>query len=612
MSIRVLPQNLVNKIAAGEVIERPANIIKELIENSIDAGATSIAINVKNAGKTYISVKDNGCGMNKNDLQTCILRHATSKLPTDDLFNINFLGFRGEALPSISSISKLTITTNNGKECWQIKVENSAVKTLTPASITNGTQIEVEDLFYNIPARLNFLKTDRAEMSKIIDIVERIALSNPDKTFMLNDILILRPTNSIDRIASIMGTDFKNNAIEIDTQSYNIKIKGYICRPTFTRATSAYQYIYVNGRSLDDKSLQGVIKAAYMDTMEKGKFPSVCLWLTLPNEDIDVNVHPQKAEIRFKQQAFVRGSLISVIRKYLADAPVDPNVISPNYFKQHENPTLANIYNMPFNDTSYTNPYLAVSDITADSYTPYNTNYINYLKEMNFYNHVNETQTTFDGKAIPPSINPASITSDNPNWQDFIHYPLGTARGQLHKTYIISQTTDGIVITDQHAVHERLVYEKLKNQILNGNIKRQILLIPETINLGVKKTAAIMDIRDELLQFGLVIEEFGADTIIVREIPALIGLSDITGVINHIAEDINDINKAKFLENKIAMFAKTYSCHTAIRAGKELTIDEMNELLRQVEQSDNAGECNHGRRAYVKLNLYDLGKLFDR
>ena len=430
---------------------------------------------------------------------------------------------------------------------------------------------------------------------------------------MLNDILILRSTSQIDRIASIMGTDFKNNAIEIDTQSYNMKIKGYICRPTFTMATSAYQYIYVNGRSLNDKSLQGIIKAAYMDTMEKGKFPSVCLWLTLPNEDIDVNVHPQKAEIRFKQQAFIRGSIISVIRKYLADAPVDPNVISPNYFTKHENPHLENIYNMPFDASSYLNPYQAVTDITADSYSPYNQDYINYLKEMNFYNNVvMEKQATFDGKTIPPSVNPASITTNNPNWQDFINYPLGTARGQLHKTYIISQTTDGIVITDQHAVHERLVYEKLKNQVLNGNIKKQILLIPETINLGVKKTSAILDVKDELSKFGLVIEEFGPDTIIVREIPALIGLTDITGVINHIAEDIDDINKAKILENKIAMFAKTYSCHTAIRAGKELTIDEMNELLRQVEQSDNAGECNHGRRAYVKLNLYDLGKLFDR
>lgn len=634
MPIRVLSQNLINQIAAGEVIERPASVIKELIENSIDAKATSISITVKNSGKTYISITDNGTGMNKTDLENCTLRHATSKLPTDDLLNINFLGFRGEAIPSIASISKMTITSNDGKECWSLKIENGNINSITPASFPKGTKIEVENLFYNVPARLNFLKTDRGEMSAIIDTVERIALSNPDKTFTINDTIVLRPTNTLDRICNIIGNDFKQNAIEINDTIYNLKVTGFVGRPTFTKSTSAYEYIYVNGRSLKDKVLQGVIKAAYMDTMEKGKFPVVCLWLSLPNNEIDVNVHPQKAEIRFKEQNLVRGGLINIIRKHLATAPINPNIIEANYFIKRENEQLKNLYNVT-NMLNYNySPYNYTSDINFTNYSYFMNNFysnnfnknsqktrdFNYqIQNLSYTNNepinkyqVRENEPTFDSHFAPPRININKIKSDNPNWEDYIHYPLGSARGQLHNTYIISQTTDGIIIMDQHAAHERLVYERIKKQIETGGVKRQILLIPEIVELGIKKANSILDVKLELETFGLVIEEFGSGSIIVRETPAIIGSIDIKNLINHIAEDINDLNKAKILENKTAMISKTYACHTSIRAGKSLTIDEMNELLRQVENSENAGECNHGRRSYVKLNLYDLGKLFDR
>ena len=583
MTIRVLSQNLINQIAAGEVIERPASVVKELMENSIDAGATKIEITVRDAGKSYICVCDNGSGMNKSDLQNCILRHATSKLPTDDLMNINYLGFRGEAIPSIASVSKMKITTNNDSECWCLEIENGDVKKLSPASHTKGTKIEVYDLFYTVPARLNFLKTDRGEMSNIIDTVERIALCHPDKTFILNDTLVLRPTDKLSRVCSVLGKDFKQNAIEVNETAHNLKISGFICRPTYTKGTSANQYLYVNGRSLKDKLLFGALKAGYMDTMEKGKYPSVCLWLTIPNSDIDVNVHPQKAEIRFKEQGLIRGVLINIIRKYIATAPVNPNVID---------------LSKSFKPQQLQNASQKILDL--------NTN----IQNNNFNFVAEHTQTSFDNKILPLSINSKTIATDIP--ADYITYPLGTARGQLHNTYIISQTTDGIVIVDQHACHERLVYEKIKHQLSNGGIKRQIMLIPEIVELGEKKAGAILDIADELEKFGLIIEEFGKGAIVIREMPSLLGDADLQGLIKQIAEDIDDLNKAKILENKIAMMAKTYACHTSIRAGKTLTIDEMNELLRQVEASENAGECNHGRRAYIKMNLNDLAKLFDR
>ena len=614
MSIRVLSQNLINQIAAGEVIERPASVIKELMENSLDAGATRIDISVQNAGKSYICVSDNGCGMSCNDLQTCILRHATSKLPTDDLTDINFLGFRGEAIPSIASVSKMKITTNNGTECWSLTIENGDVKSLTPASHTKGTKIEVSDLFYTVPARLNFLKTDRGEMSTIIDTVERIALCYPDKTFTLNDSLNLRPSDRLDRICSILGRDFKQNAIEINTVSHNMKVSGYICRPTYTRGTSANQYIYVNGRSVHDKLLLGAIRAAYMDTMEKGKYPSLCLWITLPNSEIDVNVHPQKAEIRFKEQRFIRGAIINIIREKIATATVAPNVIDISK-------TISNNFtntSISFNDSFLKNSgnNVEFSNNLNIQNPMFQKSFIQ-SKDFSFATSANKVmeqsiQSSLYENFVPLSVNSATIATNTLSESELLEYPLGIARGQLHNTYIISQTYDGIVIVDQHACHERLVYEKIKHELAAGGIKRQIMLIPEIIELGEKKACAILDVRDELEQFGLVIDEFGTGTIIVREVPAIIGDADLKGLVNHIAEDINDINKAKILENKIAMIAKTYACHTSIRAGKSLTIDEMNELLRQVEASENAGECNHGRRAYIKMRLPDLAKLFDR
>jgi DNA mismatch repair protein MutL len=586
MSIRVLSQNLINQIAAGEVIERPSSVVKELIENAIDAGATKIDVNVRNSGKSYICVSDNGKGMSKADLEVCILRHATSKLPTDDLMNINFLGFRGEALPSIASVSKMVITSNNGEECWAIYIEGGEVKKIVPASYVKGTKIEVMDLFYNVPARLSFLKTDRGEMSSIIDVVERIALCHADKDFSLNDNLKLKSTDKANRVCDILGREFKDNFIEVDAVKYNLKVSGFISRPTYNKGTSATQYFYVNGRALKDKLLLSSLKAAYTDVIEKGKFPVCVLWIEIPLADIDVNVHPQKAEIRFKEQSNVRGAIISLIRMYLAQVEVKANVIDMQKTFEDKGKLNSNI--------------LAFSN--------------EFQQPVPFVDAVCETeQTSFDDNILPLSVNSKTVATDEISSDDErLDFPLGIARGQLHNTYIISQVSDGIIILDQHACHERIVYEKIKHEILEGGIKKQIMLIPEIVELGEKKAGMILEVAKELSAFGLEIEEFGSGAILVREMPAILGDCDLQLLIKNIAEDIDDFNKAQILENRIAMISKTFACHTSIRAGKSLTIDEMNELLRQVEMSENAGQCNHGRRSYVKISLSDLGKLFDR
>ena len=581
MPIRVLSQNLINQIAAGEVIERPSSVVKELVENALDAGATKIEISVRNSGKSYICVADNGCGMSKADLEVCILRHATSKLPTDDLMNINFLGFRGEALPSIASVSKMIITTNNGDECWALHIEGGEVKKIVPASYVKGTKIEVMDLFYNVPARLSFLKTDRGEMSAIIDVVERIALCHPDKDFILNDTLRLRSNDRVGRVCDVLGNDFRDNLIEIDVSKHNLKISGFISRPTYNKGSSATQYFYVNGRALKDKLLLGALKASYMDVIEKGKFPVCVLWIDIPSFDIDVNVHPQKAEIRFKEAGNVRGCIISAIRSVLSSVEVKANVI----------------------------------DIQSlDKFTPVDKNILQFSNKVQSPLNVSESaQGVFDDNILSFGVNSDTVSVEEvSSFDERMDFPLGVARGQLHNTYIISQVKDGIIILDQHACHERLVYEKIKREIAEGGIKKQIMLIPEIVELGQKRAGMILEVKEELSSFGLEIEEFGGGAVIVREMPALLGDCDLQALIKNIADDIDELNKAQILENKLAMISKTFACHTSIRAGKSLTVEEMNELLRQVEASENAGQCNHGRRSYVKISLTDLEKLFDR
>lgn len=567
MKIRVLSQNLINQIAAGEVIERPASAIKELVENALDAGATKIEIAVRNAGKSYISVSDNGSGMARADLETCILRHATSKLPEDDLTNISFLGFRGEALPSIASVAKLCIASNDGGGGWKIEIEGGDEAKVSPAAIERGTKVEVCDLFFNVPARLKFLKTDRGEMSAIIDMVERIAMCRPGVEFSLEGAFRFRPGARFDRACDVMGRDFGQASLEVSARRGDVSIYGYASRPTWVKGTSSSQYFFVNGRALKDRTLLGAFRAAYMDVIERGRFPACALWIEIPPAGVDVNVHPQKAEVRFKEPALIRSLIVGAVRNALAGAEVRPEIATASDLARHFATPRA-----PFPDTA---------------------------------------QESFAGEVREAGANPESIgVGESP--AELLDHPLGAARGQLFNTYIIAQAADGVVIADQHACHERIVYERLKRELAEGGVKRQIMLIPEVVELGTKGALAVMEVADELSSFGLAIEEFGPGAVAVREVPAAIVDADMQGLLRRIAEDAGELERARVLEDKLAMVAKTFSCHTSIRAGRSLSIVEMNGLLRQTEACENAGQCNHGRRAYVKLSLRDLEKLFDR
>ncbi|MCL2439532.1 MAG: DNA mismatch repair endonuclease MutL [Alphaproteobacteria bacterium] len=556
--IRLLPSHLINQIAAGEVVERPASVVKELVENAIDAGAAKINITAKDGGKSYICVADNGSGMNRENLLKCVERHATSKLPTDDLTNILNLGFRGEAIPSIASVSKMVITTSHEGVGLSIAIEGGNVFEPRPAAIDQGTKIEVSELFYNVPARLSFLQSDRAEISAIIDTVERIAMCYPSIEFIINDTIHFMPTaKKLDRVCDIFGKEFRANLIEVKSD----KLSGYISRPGVAKGTSAYQYIFVNGRSVKDKMLLSALRGAYADVMPKGQFAIAALWFDFPRTDIDVNVHPQKLDIRFKEQARVRAMIISIIRAALRESGIGA---------------------IAYNKNAEFSPA-----IMAHANNP-----IGFVHEF--------------------SVDPDSIATEEVANEIAQNFPLGLARGQVFNTYIMAQSDSGLILLDAHAAAERLTYERLREDLESEGVARQMMLIPEPVELGAKNAAAILDIKDELAELGLIIEEFGPGAISVCEVPAIISGCDVVALIKRIADDAADLKSTDVLEERLAMVVKTYACHTSYRAGKSLSVDEMNALLRAVEKSPNAGVCNHGRPAFVQLSKKELDKLFDR
>ncbi|MDR3126255.1 MAG: DNA mismatch repair endonuclease MutL [Rickettsiales bacterium] len=559
MPIRVLPQNLVNQIAAGEVVERPASAVKEIIENSIDAGATKIEILARDGGKSRITVTDNGRGMGRRDLELSVVRYATSKLLSDDLSSISFLGFRGEALPSIASVSRMSIISNDGSECWEMKTEGGNALGARPASLPRGTKVEVADLFFNIPARQAFLGSDRSEMSAIIDAVERIALCYPDIEFRLNDSTHFPAGTREERTAQVLGRKFMESAIAVNADVHGMKIQGFVSRPTENKGTSMSQYFYVNGRALKDRLLSGALRGAYSDVIEKGRHPVSALWITVPPGDIDVNAHPQKAEIRFKEPAYARGAIISAVRPAIANARVAPVAAE-------------------------------LPRISTESARP--------AQEAPRPLAVHETDFGFER-----SINPATVDTA-PAGEEAALYPLGLARGLVANKYIIAECADGMVMADFHACHERIIYEKIKS----GNMARQMLLLPESVEIGERALLNLADKFSELAEMGLVMEESGKGSVTVLEVPADLDAHSAESLVLDIAEDVDSPE----LEERIARVAKTISCHNSLRAGASLTIDQMNALLRQVESSPNAGQCNHGRRSFVKWSMKDLDKLFDR
>ena len=589
MKIRRLPENLINQIAAGEVVERPASALKELIENSIDAKATQIDIVLDNGGKNLISVSDNGIGIDKDHITLAIERHATSKLPNNDLNRIDFLGFRGEALPSIAAVSELTIQTKSesSTEAWALDVTAGNFENIYPSPRQQGTIISVKNLFYATPARLKFLKSSNVERSFCHQIVLKLALVNPVVGFRLQadgrELINLKSEHKTDpddlylsRIRKVMGSNFADEAIKIKNSrpiknKGFAKINGFIGLPTLNKSNYSHQFLFINGRSIQDRNLSGAIRAAYGDTLPKGRFPIFCLYIDVPSEFIDVNVHPGKTEVRFEDNALIRSLIVGSISRELK--------------------------------VSYSQ---TTNEISKEA-----------IQRFNTYNNL-ETKaspTTLFSNNIEPSvrsINEPYKTIEQLEKDNSFDFPLGVALAQFSKNYIISRNSDGIVIVDQHAAHERLVLEKMKAARENKSIEKQILLLPEVINLDPIPLAMILDHIDLMSEIGFVIEPFGEGMIVVREIPALLGDSDIKQIIVDLGDDLSSAGLPSSYLAKVDLILGNIACHRSVRSGRILNENEMNQLLREMERTPNSGQCNHGRPTSIRLSLKDIEKLFNR
>jgi DNA mismatch repair protein MutL len=573
MLIRRLPEGIVNRIAAGEVVERPASVVKELVENALDAGASTIDIVFRDGGKTLIRVSDDGIGMSAADLDLAVERHATSKLPGEDLIDIRTLGFRGEALPSIGSVSRMTIVSREkGGEARAITVEGGVKSPARPAARQAGTEITVNDLFYAVPARLKFLKSARAETAEAIDVVKRLALAHPHVSFSFTseDRCLLdlpRGETREVRITRLMGREFMDSAVKPATTKEGVAIEGFASRPTVHSSQTGHQYVFVNGRPVRDKLLAGAIKGAYADVMVRGRYPALVLFVTCPAGFVDVNVHPAKAEVRFRDGGLVRSLVIRAIRDALA---------------------------MP----------MPRANFTATSFVPSAPQ-----REASF-----AAQAPI-GFAEPQSafvMDMPAVARPMPQHDPQADYPLGAARAQLHDTYIVAQTAKGVVIIDQHAAHERLVYERLKRQRAARGIETQPLLVPEVVDLDAAMAERLTEAAELLAQSGLVLEAFGETAILVREIPAALVGGPIAALVKDIAADLAELDDTAGIEEKVNRLLSTMACHHSVRAGRKLAPEEMNALLREMEATPNSSTCNHGRPTFIEMSLADLERMFGR
>lgn len=596
--IRQLSDAAANRIAAGEVVERPSSAIKELVENSIDAGASRIDISYSDGGKTLIRVKDNGHGIAENQLMLALSRHATSKIDGTDLLNIHTFGFRGEALPSMGAVGRLTITSRieNVSMGATITVDGGVIHQVRPAPSSIGTIVELRNLFHATPARLKFLRTDRAESGAISDVIKRLAMSEPFIGFTLRDItsggkgrIIFRADPEAGdlfdamygRLSKILGIDFAKNSFRVDAERDGMTLTGYASLPTYSRGSSVSQYIFVNGRPVKDKSLLSALRAAYSDFLHNGRYPVAALFVECDFERVDVNVHPAKAEVRFREPGIVRGLVISALRHALAEEG------------HRASSTVADATLGAFKKSETSNISTNLRMNQSWSREMQNNN----LDQVGF----SELQNNFSARQ-------ASVETNN----DQISNRLGAARAQVHENYIISQTADGIVIVDQHAAHERLVYEKLKNKMALNGVSSQTLLIPEIIELSEQDSAVLMDLSAELSRFGLSIENFGGNSIVVRETPAILGEVNAKSLILDILDELKDWSESNLVKEKLDAILSRVACHGSIRSGRIMKGEEMNALLREMEITPHSGQCNHGRPTYVKLKLSDIEKLFGR
>jgi DNA mismatch repair protein MutL len=601
MVIRQLEPGIINRIAAGEVVERPASVVKELVENALDAGATRIDILTEGGGRRLIAVTDDGSGMTRDDLALAVDRHATSKLPDDDLMAISTLGFRGEALPSIGSIARLTITTRHASEPngWAIAVDAGDKSEVRPAALSEGTRIEVRDLFFATPARLKFLKADRTETEAIRDIVRRLAMSRPDVAFTLAGeerapvtwpAALPGAPGRLARLSDIMGIDFRANAVEVSGGREGLSIEGYAGLPTYTRANSLGQYLFVNGRPVRDKLLAGAVRGAYADYLPRDRHPVVALFVTLDPREVDVNVHPAKAEVRFRDAGLVRAVIVRALR----DALVRDSSRAATTGGDATVAAFRPAAGIPRRGWDWRN------SPARPSYPVQGANALAGFAEA--------AQSAFEVGAPSADARVETI----PVAADTIDRPLGAARAQVHETYIVSQTRDGVVIVDQHAAHERLVYEKMKAALEKSGVARQILLIPEVVELDEADVARLTARADELARFGLVLESFGPGAVAVRETPGMLGEIDAGALVRDLAEHMAEWDETLPLERRLMHVSATMACHGSVRAGRRLKPEEMNALLREMEATPNSGQCNHGRPTYVELKLSDIERLFGR
>lgn len=629
--IRQLPPDAVNRIAAGEVVERPAAAIKELVENALDAGATQIDIVAEAGGLKRFVVSDNGHGMSGPDILIALKRHATSKLVADDggfvdLLNIHTMGFRGEALPSIGSVSRMTITSRTSEtDTAEVFVEAGRVEGPKPAPWTGrgetGTRIEVRDIFHATPARLKFMKTERSETMAVTDVCRRLAMARADVGFSLesNGRSLFRYAGEkgdaqaarLARLGAIMGRDFRENAIPIEAERDGASITGFAGLPTLSRGNAQKQFLFVNGRPVKDRMLNGVIRAAYQDFLARDRHPMAALFVELDPEYVDVNVHPAKTEVRFRDAGNVRGLLIGAIRHGLAAAGHRASTTVAGYAldKVQVEPAaqsggLWDRASIPIGDSmtghAAQTPPVSQAFLQGD-----------YARKPSMGAGLREAQPP-SFAAHPDAAPTARVEPDMPHTAQLPDFPLGVARAQLHETYVVSQTADGIVIVDQHAAHERLVYEGMKREMAGAGVKRQALLIPDIIELNEDEASRVLARADELLDLGLELEPFGVGAICVRATPALFGEMDVKGLLQDLADDFAEYEEGLVLKERFEEVMGNMACRGSVRAGRRLNAEEMNALLRQMEATPHSGQCNHGRPTYVELKLADIERLFGR
>ena len=623
MPVRQLPETIVNRIAAGEVVERPASVVKELVENALDAGASRVDVLTDGGGRRLIRVADDGEGMVAADLVLAVERHATWKLADDDLVSIRTLGFRGEALPSIGAVARLVIATRHKSEphAWSIDVDAGAKSDLKPAALGEGTRVEVRDLFYATPARLKFLKLDRTEAEAVREVVRRLAMSRPDVAFTLAGeerapvtfaATLPGATGRLTRLGDVLGADFRANAAEVFAEREGVKVEGFAALPTLTRANALGQYLFVNDRPVRDKLLLGAVRAAYADYLPRDRHPLVALFVTLDPRELDVNVHPAKTEVRFRNAGLVRALLVHALKAALTregtraattGGSATIAAFRPEYgaYSSSRTPgTRRGGYDWRRSPARPGDPRRASAFPPGGGFAE-------------------AAQAAFDVGAPAVGVeaslaeiraaSSAVLASPAP---EAIEHPLGAACAQVHETYIVAQTRDGLVVVDQHAAHERIVYEKLKAALERSGVARQILLIPEIVQLDEADVDRLLAHAEELARYGLVLESFGPGAVALRETPSLLGEIDGAGLVRDLAEHMGEWDETLPLERRLMHVAATMACHGSVRAGRRLKVQEMNALLREMEVTPNSGQCNHGRPTYVELKLTDIERLFGR